>query len=88
VKRVAAEKKVAIGKSTVETRVGLGPNDRGTGFILSAELHVTLPGADVEAAKDVVRGAHTTCPYSNATRNNIDVKLSVTPADRKDYDVS
>ena len=88
VKRVAADKKVAIGKSTVEARVGLGPNDHGAGFIICAELHVTLPGADVEAAKEVVRGAHMICPYSNATRNNIDVKLSVTPADGKDYDVS
>ena len=88
VKRAAGEKKVAIGKSTVEARVGLGPNDRGTGFIISAELRVTLPAADVEAAKDVVRGAHMICPYSNATRNNIDVNLSVTPADGKDYVVS
>ena len=48
-----------------------------------------LPGvADVEAAKDVVRGAHMLCPYSNATRNNIDVKLSVTPADGTNYDVT
>jgi osmotically inducible protein OsmC len=88
VKGVAAEKKVALGKSRVEAHVGLGPNDNGTGFMLAAELHVTLPGADAEAAKDVVRGAHMICPYSNATRNNIDVKLSVTPDDGNDYDVT
>ena len=86
-KRVAADRKVAIGKSTVEARVGLGPNDRGAGYIISAELHVILPGASVEAAKDVVRGAHQVCPYSNATRNNIEVKLSVTPADGNEYAV-
>jgi osmotically inducible protein OsmC len=46
-------------------------------------LHALQPGADLEAAKDVVRGAHQIFPHSNATRNNIDVKLSVTPADGK-----
>ena len=88
IRGVAAEKKVAIGKSTVEARVGIGPTDNGSDYILAAELHVILPGADVEAAKDVVRGAHRRCPYSNATRNNIDVRLSVTPADGADYDVT
>ncbi len=87
VKRVAADKKVAIGKSTVEAHVSLGPNDSGPGFMLAVELRVTLPGADAETAKDVVRGAHIVCPYSNATRNNIDVKLSVTPADGNEYDI-
>jgi Ohr subfamily peroxiredoxin len=87
VKGVAAGKKVAIGKSTVEAQVSLGPNDNGAGFTLAVELHVTLPSADAETAKDVVRGAHMICPYSNATRNNIDVKLSVTPADGNDYEV-
>jgi osmotically inducible protein OsmC len=88
VKRVAADKKVAIGNSTVEARVGLGPNDNGAGFMLAAQLHVILPGADVENAKDVVRRAHAVCPYSNATRNNIEVKLSVTPADGTEYEVA
>ena len=87
VKGLAAEKKVAIGKSTVEAHVGFGTNDKGPGYTLAVELHVTLSGADAETAKDVVRGAHIRCPYSNATRNNIDVKLSVTPADGDNYDV-
>jgi hypothetical protein len=56
--------------------------------MLAAELHVILPGADAENAKDVVRGAHMVCPYSNATRNNIEVKLSVTPSDGREYDVA
>jgi osmotically inducible protein OsmC len=66
-----------MGKSTVEARVGIGPNDCGSGFMRAAALHVTLRGANAEAAKDVVRGAHTVCPYSNAARNNINVKLRV-----------
>jgi Ohr subfamily peroxiredoxin len=87
VKHTAAEKKVAIGKSTVEAHAGVGANDNGPGFIVAAELHVNLPGADVESAKAVVRGAHAICAYSNATRNNISVKLSVTPSDGTVYDV-
>jgi lipoyl-dependent peroxiredoxin len=88
VKHVAADKKVGLGKSTVEAQVGLSFNDDGAGRMLTVELHVTLPGADAETAKDIVRGAHKICPYSNATRNNIDVKLSVTPADGNDYAVT
>lgn len=86
VKRVAAEKRVAIGRSIVEANVSLGHN--GAGFRLAAELHVTIRGADAETAKDVVRAAHMACPYSNATRNNIEVKLSVTAADGDRYDVT
>jgi Ohr subfamily peroxiredoxin len=89
VKRVAADKQIAIGKSTVEALVSLNTTDKGSGLNLGAELHVTLPGAaDAETAKDVVRAAHMVCPYSNATRNNIDVNLSVTPADGNHYDVT
>jgi osmotically inducible protein OsmC len=87
VKRAAADKKVAIGKSTVEAQVGLGPNDHGLGGMIAATLHVILPAADAANAKEVVREAHRLCPYSNATRNNIEVTLSVTPADGQDYDV-
>jgi osmotically inducible protein OsmC len=87
-KRVAGDKKIAIGKSTVEANVTLGLVDGGPARKLSAELHAILPGTDVDAARDLVRGAHMLCPYSNATRNNIDVKLSVTPADRNTYEVT
>jgi lipoyl-dependent peroxiredoxin len=88
VKRVAADRKVAIGNSVVEAHVAIGPGDSGPGFTLAVDLRVILPGAEVEAAKDVVRGAHMLCPYSNATRGNIDVTLTVTPADGTDYEVS
>ncbi|HEY2728433.1 MAG TPA: organic hydroperoxide resistance protein [Polyangia bacterium] len=87
-KGVALENKAAIDKSVVEARVGLGPNDDGVGYGLAVELHATLPGADAETAKELVRKAHRVCPYSNATRNNIEVKLTVTPADGQDYDVT
>jgi Ohr subfamily peroxiredoxin len=87
-KRSAADKKVSIGKSTVEAHVDLGPNDEGTGYSLAVELHAIVPGADPEQAKDVVQGAHLICPYSNATRNNIDVTLTVTPSDGVLYPVT
>jgi len=87
-KRVAGEKKVTIGKSTVEAQVAIGPNPEGVGFRLSVKLHAILPEADLEAANELVTGAHAICPYSNATRNNIEVKLSVTPSDGAKHDVS
>ena len=88
VKRVAADGKIAIGNSVVQAHVGIGPDDSDPGFTLAVELRVILPGADAEAAKEIVHRAHMLCPYSNATRGNIDVKLSVSPADGKDYDVN
>jgi osmotically inducible protein OsmC len=87
-KRTAADKKIPIGKSIVEAHVSLGPKDDGTGFTLAVELHSVLPGADPEQAKEVVRGAHQLCPYSNATRNNIDVTLTVAPTDGVVYPVT
>lgn len=48
-----------------------------TGYGLAAELVVHLPGLDRETATSLVQAAHKTCPYSNATRGNIDVKLTV-----------
>ena len=60
----------------VKATVGLGPNDSG-GFTLSVTLQVTLTGVDQAAAEAIVAQAHEVCPYSNATRGNIDVALSV-----------
>jgi lipoyl-dependent peroxiredoxin len=62
--------------ATVTSTVGLGPRSEG-GFGLEIALAVSLPGVDRAAAEQLVAKAHEVCPYSNATRNNIDVKLSV-----------
>lgn len=62
--------------ATVTATVGIGPRSEG-GFGLEVALAVSLPGIDRAAAEDLVAKAHEVCPYSNATRNNIDVKLSV-----------
>ncbi|QYF94176.1 organic hydroperoxide resistance protein [Massilia sp. PAMC28688] len=62
--------------SSVNASVGIGPNDKG-GFALSVKLNVTTPGMAPEAAQAVVNKAHEVCPYSNATRGNIDVEIAV-----------
>lgn len=62
--------------TTVSATVGIGPRSEG-GFGLEIALEVSLPGVEREAAEALVAQAHQVCPYSNATRNNIDVKLSV-----------
>ena len=60
----------------VTAEVGIGPRDEG-GFGLTVALSVDLPGLDKALAEKLVEAAHQVCPYSNATRNNIDVALSV-----------
>ncbi len=63
--------------ATVTSTVGIGPRDDGTGFGLQVALEIKLPGIERKAAEDLVAKAHVVCPYSHATRGNIDVKLSV-----------
>ena len=62
--------------ATVTSTVGIGPRSEG-GFGLEIALAVALPGVDRAEAEALVAKAHEVCPYSNATRNNVDVKLSV-----------
>lgn len=62
--------------SSVRARVTLGTIGSG-GFGLAAELRVEIPGVDHDTAEQVVEAAHEVCPYSNATRGNIAVTLTV-----------
>ena len=62
--------------SEVVADVSIGMLESG-GFGLAVQLEVTLPAMDDEAAEVLVKAAHEVCPYSNATRGNIDVALSV-----------
>jgi osmotically inducible protein OsmC len=76
-KFVASQKKQHVPADTsVTATVGIGPRSEG-GFGLTAKLDVSLPGMDKAAAQQLVEEADKVCPYSNATRNNIDVKLNV-----------
>ncbi len=78
---VAARRtKVDAGDAAIESQVSLSPNGKG-GFVLSVELDVTLPSVqDSAVAVDLVRAAHQVCPYSNATRGNIEVLVTANGA--------
>lgn len=69
--------KSAAGETTVNAKVGIGQTANG-GFGLEVELNVNVPGVSQEEAQSLVEQAHQVCPYSNATRNNIEVTLNVT----------
>lgn len=70
------EQKVDDDDVAVTATVGMVSNDKG-GFVLTVALDVTIAGVDPETARTIVEEAHKVCPYSNATRGNIDVALSV-----------
>jgi len=73
---IARRAKADAGDVQIDSTVGLAPDGKG-GFQLSVELDVTLPSvSDSATAIELVRGAHKVCPYSNATRGNIDVTLT------------
>jgi Ohr subfamily peroxiredoxin len=73
---VSRRQKVAADDAVIDSKVSLLPND-ARGFDLAVELDVTLPSIDdATVAAEVVRAAHKVCPYSNATRGNIDVTLT------------
>jgi len=73
---VARREGADVSGSRVTARVGLGRTAEG-GFGLTVELAVSLPGMDAATARDLVEKAHQVCPYSNATRGNIAVELTV-----------
>lgn len=65
-----------VGDSAVGAKVGIGPNDSG-GFQLAVTLEVSLPNLSRDEAQALADKAHQVCPYSNATRGNIDVAAVV-----------
>ena len=73
---VSAREKITLPKDVaIDGSVGIGqiPN----GFGIEVELKISLPGMDRAEAQALIDKAHVVCPYSNATRNNIDVKLTL-----------
>jgi len=76
VKLVAGRMKVALpAEPSITADVGIGPIPAG--FNIQAELKISLPGLERAVAEQIVAAAHEVCPYSNATRGNIDVTLTV-----------
>ena len=75
-KFVASQKKQALpADASITGKVGIGQIPGGFG--LEVELNISLPGLDQDSAQALVDAAHQVCPYSNATRGNIDVRLNV-----------
>jgi Ohr subfamily peroxiredoxin len=73
----ARQEGVRLADETVGARVHIGPKDEG-GFQLAVELEVTIPDLPHDQAQALADAAHQVCPYSNATRGNIDVTVTVT----------
>lgn len=77
-RKVARESKTEIGESTVDAQVGLGKSDDG--LDIAVDLTVTIGGVDQATAEKLVESAHQNCPYSRATRGNIEVNLTAKAA--------
>ncbi len=80
---VGRRAKADMGEVAIDSSVSLSPDGKG-GFVLSVGLDVSLPGiTDPQTAVELVQAAHQVCPYSNATRGNIDVAVTAngTPVD-------
>lgn len=75
-KIVGGRMKLDVSESAITARVGIGRNGAG-GFGLAVELVGELPGLSPEQGRELLAKAHEVCPYSNATRGNIDVTLSL-----------
>ncbi len=76
IKTVARRRKIELTDTAITADVGLGPNGAG-GFGLTVTLEAELPGLDETTARELLEQAHQICPYSNATRGNVDVTLTV-----------
>ena len=78
-KAVAARQKISLPAEVSNTaEVAIGPMTGKPGaFLITVSMKVSVPGMDKAAAEKLVKDAHEVCPYSNATRGNVDVQLSV-----------
>jgi osmotically inducible protein OsmC len=78
-KAVAARQKITLPAEVSNTaKVSIGPMTGKDGaFSIAVEMAISIPGMDKAAAQKLVDAAHEVCPYSNATRGNIDVKIAV-----------
>lgn len=78
-KHVAGQQKLTLPEDlSITAVIGIGENTEGKGFKINAELNISLPGLDNDVATKLVDEAHEVCPYSNATRGNIEVTLNTT----------
>ena len=75
-KLVAGKQKITLTDTAITVDVGIGPNGAG-GFGLTVAIEAEIPSVDHDTAEKLLEAAHQVCPYSNATRGNVDVKLTV-----------
>lgn len=77
-KAVAGKGKIALPNDLqINSSVSIGPIRQGSAFGIAVEMEISIPGMPRENAEALVAKAHEVCPYSNATRGNIDVRLTV-----------
>lgn len=78
VKFVAGQRKIKLtDDSSVTAAVGIGKRADGQGFGLDVALTIALPGVEPGIARELIDQAHIVCPYSHATRSNLNVRLSL-----------
>lgn len=78
IKFVAGQENIKLANEPeITAEVGIGENPKGVGFAISVSLSIKMAGLDSETANGLIEKAHQVCPYSNATRGNVDVKLSL-----------
>ncbi|GAC1493504.1 MAG: organic hydroperoxide resistance protein OhrR [Solirubrobacteraceae bacterium] len=73
---VARSQKISARQFTIDSTVALGQDEQG-GLGLQVKLDCSLPGVEPDAAAELVRTAHSVCPYSKATHGNIEVELAL-----------
>ena len=77
VRHVASKRDIKLTDASVTAHVGIGPRDP-TGFGIAVQLDVSLPGIERSVAQELIDTAHNDiCPYSHATRGNVDVKIKL-----------
>ncbi len=77
-KYVASKESIVIPpEANVTATVGIGPRDDGQGFGIEVALAIHVPGVELAITEGLVQKAHVVCPYSHATKGNLDVHLSV-----------
>ena len=77
-KLVAKKQQIDLTDTAITVDVGIGPKPDGTpGFVLNVTIEAELPSVSPEKGKELLEAAHQVCPYSNATRGNIDVQLNL-----------
>jgi len=76
-KLVAGKRKITLTDTAITVDAGIGPTGDGPGFGLTVTIEAELPGLDENTARELLAAAHQVCPYSNATRGNVDVTLTL-----------